>query len=311
MKAVNGFLGIDNDLISTSNIRSAAFVSTSNTKRIELSKENSLCIISVDDLITQAINLDLRIKEIVAEMNKRTTWLAVNDEEDIILEAIDYLSYSSTEEANYISCTMNRLFYADKTKLLHTKSVEEAELDFTRAIQYIICMHMLYYVDTQQKLKALRQSKQLDDLNKVAKVFIKDIPSISKFTYESLKKKLSIELTVQNIIRYAVANSNQDKKNIAIAEVLKVLDLEETVKVLNSYESYFTDFKKYNLEKTIIHALYRNNIKSFLDIEGIGFDNLKELKGIGEKSIFKIKEAYKKYKGDYKKWKKQLKQKAN
>lgn len=301
MKAVNGFLGIDNDLISTSNIRSAAFVSTSNTKRIELSKENSLCIISVDDLITQAINLDLRIKEIVAEMNKRTTWLDVNDEEDIILEAIDYLSYSSTEEANYISCTMNNIAYADKTKLLHTKSVEEAELDFTRALQYIICMHMLYYVDTQKKLKAIRQSKQLDDLNKVAKVFIKDIPSISKFTYESLKKKLSIELTVQNIMRYAVANSNQDKKNIAIAEVLKVLDLEETVKVLNSYESYFTDFKKYNLEKPIIHALYRNNIKSFLDIECIGIDNLKEFKGIGEKSIFKIKEAYKKYKGDYKK----------
>lgn len=300
-KAANGFLGIDNDLISTSNIRSAAFISTSNTKRISLSSDNNLCVISVDDLITQAINLDLRIKEIVAEMNKRTTWLAINDANDIILEAIDYLSYSSAEEANYISCTMNKLFYADKTKLLHTKSVEEAELDFTRALQYIICMHMLYYVDTQKKLKALRQSKQLDDLSKVAKVFIKDIPSISKFTYESLKKELSIELTVQNIIRYAVANNNNDKKNIAIAEILKVLDLEEAVKVLNSYESYFTDFKKYNLEKPIIHTLYRNNIKSFLDIECIGIDNLKEFKGIGEKSISKIKKAYKEYKGDYKK----------
>lgn len=300
-KAVNNFLGIDNDLISTSNIRSAAFMSTSNTKRISLSNDNRLCIISIDDLITKAINLDPRIKEMAAEMNKRTTWLAVNDERDIILEVIDYLSYSSAEEANYISCTMNKLFYADKTKLLHTKSVEEAELDFTRALQYIICMHMLYIVDTQKKLKALRQSKQLDDLSKVAKVFIKDIPSISKFTYESLKKELSIELTVQNIMRYAVANSNNDKKNIAIAEVLKVLDLEETVKVLNSYESYFTDFKEYNLEKPIIHALYRNNIKSFLDIECIGIDNLKEFKGIGEKSISKIKKAYKEYKGDYKK----------
>lgn len=301
MKAVNGFLGVDTNLISTSNIRSAAFVAISNTKRIELSKDNNLVSIYPIVLVDKAINLDLRIKEMAAELHKKTTWLDRDEKNDIIIEAIDYLSYNSIEEANYINCVMSNIIYTDKTKLLHTKSVEEAELDFTRAIQYIICMHMLYYVDTQQKLKALRQIKQLDDLNKVAKVFIKDIPSISKFTYDSLKKELSIELTVQNIIRYAIANTEQAKQNKAITEVLKLLDLEETVKVLNSYENYFTDFKKYNLDTPIIHALYRNNIKSFLDIEGIGFDNLKEFRGIGEKSIFKIKKAYKKYKGDYKK----------
>ena len=167
---------------------------------------------------------------------------------------------------------------------------------------------MLYYVDTQAKLKAIRQSKQLEDLSKVSKVFIKDIPSISKFTYDSLKKELSIELTVQNLIRYEVASSKQPKKNKAIAEVLKRLNLEETVKILDSYENYFTDFKKYNIDTSIINALYRNDIKSFLDIENIGFGRLKDFKGIGEKSISKIKDAYRRYKGDCKKWKEQLKQ---